>query len=234
MTASAEIKKILKDASDAGRKILTEPVAKEILRLSAIPVPRFSVISEMDDAVLTASRLGFPVALKIVSPDIVHKSEANGVAIGIKDIAELEERLSCMILNVADHNPMASIEGFLIEEMAPKGVEVIVGAVRDEQFGTVLMFGAGGVAVELMKDVSFRLGPVEREDALGMISEVKGFPLLTGYRGDSVKDVEAIADVIVKLSMIMEEADGLKEIEINPLMVFDRGALAVDARAVLN
>ena len=138
-----------------------------------------------------------------------------------------------MLLRVADESPTAMIEGFMIEEQVPKGVEVIAGAVKDEQFGVVVMFGTGGVAVELMKDVSFRLAPIDRTEALEMMSEVKGFPLLTGFRGDTIKDVFAIADVLVKLAEIVEKTDGLKELEINPLMVYEEGVMAVDARARL-
>ena len=146
---------------------------------------------------------------------------------------EIEHQWSTMLLRVADESPTAMIEGFMIEEQVPKGVEVIAGAVKDEQFGVVVMFGTGGVAVELMKDVSFRLAPIDRTEALEMMSEVKGFPLLTGFRGDTIKDVFAIADVLVKIAEIVEKTDGLKELEINPLMVYEQGIMAVDARARL-
>lgn len=227
------IDRIVKEAISVGRKTLVEPEAKEILRISSVPVPRFKVAKDVSGALEAAKEIGYPVVLKLVSPDIFHKSEVGGVVVGIKDSAELEEKWSEMILNVADENPVAMIEGFLIEEMLPKGVEVIVGAVKDEQFGPVVMFGIGGVAVELMKDVSFRLAPLSRDEAFEMMSEVKGYPLLTGFRGDTLKDLGAIADVIVKISQIVEEVDGLKELEINPLMVYEKGAVTADARGVL-
>src|SRR3990172_4972700 len=144
---------------------------------------------------------------------------------GVKDVN--------VAMDVADEKPMSVIEGFIIEEMVPRGVEVIVGAIKDEQFGTTVMFGTGGIAVELMKDVSFRLGPLDKDSALEMMSEVKGFPLLTGYRGDTVKDIESVAEVMVKLSQIVEGTNGIKELEINPLMVYEKGVLAVDARATV-
>lgn len=229
-----EIERLVKEAISLGKKTLVEPEAKEVLRLASIPVPRFQVVKDVNAAVEAASRIGYPLVLKLVSPDITHKSDVGGVVVGIKDAKELELMWSQMILNVADENPVAMIEGFLIEEMAPKGVEVIVGAIKDEQFGPVVMFGVGGVAVELMKDVSFRLAPLDKKEAFEMMAEVKGFPLLTGFRGGSFKDLDAIADVIIKLSGVVSSIDGLKEIEINPLIVYDQGAVAVDARAVLD
>lgn len=227
------IERLVKEAYSLGRKTLVEPEAKEILRLSSIPVPRFAVVKDVNAAIEAAEKLGYPLVLKIVSPDIIHKSDIGGVAVGIKDGKDLEDHWSYMVLNVADEKPLSLIEGFMVEEMAPKGAEVIVGAIKDEQFGPVVMFGTGGVAVELMKDVSFRLAPLDKKEAIEMMIEVKGFPLLTGYRGDTIKDVEAIADVIVKLAKIVEETDGLKELEINPLLVYEKGVMAVDARAVL-
>ena len=233
MTDEKKIKAIVKEALDAGKKTLGEGAAKEILSLLSIPVPSLRVVHDIGHATAAAEGLGYPVVLKIVSPDIVHKSDVHGVAVDIKDSQELEEKMSQMILFLADANPAAHIEGFIIEKMAPKGVEVIVGVIRDEQFGPVAMFGMGGAAVELMKDVSFRLAPVDKNEAVEMMREVKGFPLLTGFRGDTVKDIEAIADVIVKLANMLEETDGIKELEINPLIVHEKGAIAVDARAVL-
>lgn len=227
------IERIVKEALSLGEKALVEPEAKEVLKLSSIPVPRFQVVKDVRAAVEAAESIGYPVVLKVVSADIVHKSDIGGVATDIKTKEEIERQWSTMLLRVADESPTAMIEGFMIEEQVPKGVEVIAGAVKDEQFGVVVMFGTGGVAVELMKDVSFRLAPIDRTEALEMMAEVKGFPLLTGFRGDTIKDVFAIADVLVKLAEIVEKTDGLKELEINPLMVYEQGIMAVDARARL-
>lgn len=227
------IEKIVKEALSLGKKTLAEPDAKELLRLSSIPVPRFSLVKDVAGAIEAAERIGYPVVLKVVSPDISHKSDVGGVAIGIKDAKEVEDNWSHMILSVADENPVARIEGFLVEEMVPGGAEVIIGAVKDEQFGTYVMFGTGGVEVELMKDVSFRLAPVTRKEAFEMMGEVKGYPLLTGFRGGGLKDLGAIADVIVKLSKLVENTDGIKEFEVNPLVVYHAGAVAVDARVTL-
>lgn len=230
---TGRMEKIVKEVLSLGRTSLVEPEAKEILRLSGVPVPRFVLAKDMVEAIEATEKVGYPLVLKLVSPDITHKSEVGGVALGIKNRAELEQKWSEMILTVADEIPTALIEGFLVEEMVPRGVEVIVGAVRDPQFGPVVMFGMGGLYVELMKDVSYRLAPVTREEAFEMMGEVKGFPMLTGFRGGTVKDLGAIAEVIMKVAGIIEKVDGLKELEINPLVVHERGAVAVDARGVL-
>ncbi|HAO92572.1 MAG: hypothetical protein A2X99_01850 [Deltaproteobacteria bacterium GWB2_55_19] len=227
------IDRLVIEAQSLGRKTLPEPDAKEILRLSGVPVPRSFVAKDLSGAVEIARKIGYPLVLKVVSPDIPHKSDVGGVALGIRNAKELEEKWAEMVLNVADESATSMIEGFLVEEMAPKGAEVIIGAVRDEQFGPLIMFGTGGVAVELMKDVSFRLGPLSKKEAIGMMTEVKGFALLTGYRGETFKDIEAVAEIILMVSHIMEEVGALKELEINPLLVYERGVMAVDARAVL-
>lgn len=227
-----EAKKFIRDIA-ASRKALTEPEAKEVLRAFSVPVPSFAITRDIDEAKKTADDIGYPVALKIVSPDILHKSDVGGVSLGIRDGKELEEKWNEMIFSIADERATARIEGFLIEAMAPKGVEVIVGATRDEQFGPLIMFGTGGIAVELMKDVSFRLAPVARDEAFAMMKEVRGYPLLTGYRGGHPKDLDAIAEIIIKVSEAMMELDEIKELEINPLIVFEEGSLAVDGKALL-
>jgi acetyl-CoA synthetase (ADP-forming) len=223
----------VKEALSVGRKVLVEPEAKEVLRLASFPVPRSKAVKDVAGAIDAAREIGFPVALKLISPDIIHKSDAGGVFLNIMNEKEIEEKWSQIILGIADDYPTALIEGFLIEEMVKKGAEVIIGCVRDEQFGPAVMFGIGGVTVELMKDVSFRLAPITREEAFEMMGEVKGFPILTGYRGQTVKDLDAIADALIKLGEIVGRVEGIKEFEINPLIVHERGAVAADARAVL-
>lgn len=230
---TVSIERIVKEALSVGRKVLVEPEAKEVLRLASFPVPRSKAVKDVAGAIDAAREIGFPVALKLISPDIMHKSDAGGVFLNIMNEKEIEEKWSEIILGVADDYPAALIEGFLIEEMVKKGAEVIVGCLRDEQFGPAVMFGIGGVTVELMKDVSFRLAPITREEAFEMMGEVKGFPMLTGYRGQTVKDLDAIADALIKLGDIVGRVEGIKEFEINPLIVHERGAVVADARAVL-
>lgn len=227
------IDRLVGEAKERGYRTLIEPEVKSILSASQIRVPGFKVVKDMEEASREAESIGYPVVLKVVSRDIIHKSEAGGVVINLKDKNDIERAWSEMLFDVADNAPTARIEGFLVEEMAPAGVEVIVGGLRDEQFGPAVMFGIGGVAVELLKDTSFRLAPVEKAEALEMMTEVRGYRLLTGLRGAEPKDIDAVSDVIVKLSEILDYAGGVKELEINPLVVHEKGVVAVDARAIL-
>lgn len=227
------IERIVSEAMSLGKKALSEPEAKNVLKACGIPVPRFKVVKDVTGALEAAKEIGFPLALKVISPEIAHKSDIGGVAVGIKDGRDIEERWSQMVLGVAIENPAATIEGFLVEEMAPNGVEVITGVIKDEQFGPVAMFGTGGVSVELMKDVAFRLAPIDVHGAIEMMSEVKGYPLLRGFRGDRLRDIGAVAEVIVRLAEVVGEVEGIREIEINPLIVYGEGVMAVDARAAL-
>jgi len=224
---------LIKRLRDEGIKSLVEPEVKEILRRYSIPVPEGRPVRELPDALEAAAGIGYPVVLKLVSRDVSHKTDVGGVALGLESAEELEGAWNDMLFEVSDRAPTARVEGFLVEKMAERGVEVIAGAVRDEQFGPAVMFGIGGVAVELMKDVSFRLAPVERDEAVSMIKELRGYPLLTGYRGAAPCDLDALADVIVKLSGILGAEDGMREIEINPLIAYGKGLIAVDARASL-
>jgi acetyl-CoA synthetase (ADP-forming) len=225
--------RLVKEALSLGRLTLAEPEAKEVLRASSIRVPEFRLVKDVRSALEAAEAIGYPNVLKIVSPDIPHKSEVRGVAVGIRDPEELQAQWAHMILNIADERPLAQIEGFIVEEMAPKGAEVIIGVINDEQFGPTAMFGLGGVYVELLKDVSYRIAPVSMDDAREMIREIKAYPLLAGFRGETPKDIDSIADAIVRLTETVAEIRGIKEIEINPMIVYEDGAVAVDARATL-
>lgn len=216
-----------------GKGSLVEPEVKDFLRGFSVAVPRSFVEADLDKAAVRAEEIGYPLVLKVVSRDIIHKSDVGGVAVGLRDEKELRHAWNEMYVSIAEQQPFANIEGFLVEELAPRGVEVIVGALRDEQFGPAVMFGMGGVAVELIKDVSFRLAPLSEAEAIEMMKECKGFPLLTGFRGNPAKDIEAVAKVIVTLADIISESRLVKEFEINPLVVHEKGCIALDARAIL-
>jgi acetyl-CoA synthetase (ADP-forming) len=228
-----EAKKLITDAIQADRKSLLEPEAKVLLSAFDIPVPKYVFVKSAGDGIEAANNMGYPVVLKVVSRDILHKTEAGGVMTGIRDAGGIQDSFNEMIFEISDHYPTAVVEGFLIEKMVDKGVEVIVGGVRDAQFGPAVMFGIGGVTVELLKDVCFRLAPVTKEECLDMIKEIRAYPLLTGYRGSEPCDVDAITDVIVKVGNIMSEMNEINEMEINPLIVYPEGSMAVDARIVL-
>ncbi len=224
---------LLKDAIREGRKILLEPEAKGLLKSIEVPVPPYEVVRDIEEAQKKAERLGYPVVLKVISPDITHKTEAGGVCTGITDEEALKKAWMEMVLKVAHKRPGARIEGFVVEKMVKRGVEIIVGTIRDEQFGPVVMFGTGGIAVELFKDVSYRLAPVSLEGAHDMMREPKGFVLLNGYRGAPPCDVEALAHTLVKISRLLCDLKELEGFEVNPLVVYEQGVIAVDAKATL-
>lgn len=212
-------------------KILTEHEAKKVLSKYGIPVTQGSIAKSADEAFRIASSIGFPVAMKISSPDISHKSDVGGVVLNIKK-EDVKAAYSDMISNVRKAVPGANIEGVLVQQMAPSGHEVIVGIKKDAQFGHALMFGLGGIFVEIYKDVSFRVTPIDKKEALEMISEIKGYPILKGIRGRKPADVDAVADVLVSVSE-MAQKENIVELDINPLIVGEKGAVAVDARAMV-
>ncbi|MFZ3072735.1 MAG: acetate--CoA ligase family protein [Thermodesulfobacteriota bacterium] len=226
-------KDAIKTLKEKGRKNLTEPETMEILASMGIALPKRLVVKSVEEAMNSASGIGYPLVLKVVSADIVHKTEAGGVATGLKDTAELESAWMEMLWHIADDVPGANIEGFIIEEMLPPGaVEVIVGSLKDNQFGPAVMFGMGGIMVEATRDFSFRLAPVTKEEAMEMVTEIKAYAFLDGSRGKRF-DIDGIAEVIFKMSRIISEFDFIAEIEINPLFVYQNSVVAADARAVL-
>jgi len=226
--------KIISDAVASSRKSLLEPEALDVLKTWEIPVPECVVVKDVEEAVSAAKNIGYPVVLKVISPDILHKTEAGGVKTGLKNEQEIVDSFNEMIFDISERHTTAKIEGFLIEKMVDKGIEVIIGGIRDAQFGPAVMFGVGGVMVELLNDVSFRLAPVTEEECIEMMMEIKSYPLLTGYRGAEPCDMDAITNIIIKVGSIMHEVDGIREMEINPLIAYPKGVMAVDARVILN
>jgi len=198
-----------------------------------IPVTAFKLAENEEEAAECAEQLGFPVVLKIVSPDIIHKSDAGGVMVNLKSAEEVQKAYGKILKNAKKYNAQARIVGVLVQEMAPQSTEVIVGAVKDPQFGQTLMFGLGGIFVELLKDVTFRVAPIAREDAQEMIAEVKAYPLLKGYRSTPPADIDAIVDVLLNTSRLVMENPEIKELDLNPIMAYEKGAKTVDARIIL-
>ena len=227
-------KQIIEKALKDGRKFLLEPEAKSLCVHYSISVPKFMVVNDLESAIKAAHELGYPVVLKVVSPDIIHKSDVGGVILNINSEEELKEAYERLIDNVRQKAPHARILGVLIEEQVPKSVEVIIGVTKDPQFGHVIMFGLGGIFVEVLEDVTFRILPINKKDALEMISEIKGYSILKGYRGRAGVDINAIADIMVKVSRIVMENPMIRELDLNPVMVYERGAKVVDARIILN
>ena len=228
-----EAKRLLINALTTGRHALLEPEAKALVSAWGIQVPKSVLVEGLEDVAIKSNEITPPLVLKVVSQDILHKREFGGVITGIKDSEEASVALRELKKNLAEKAPKAKIEGFLLEETVPTGIELIIGGLRDPQFGPAVMFGTGGIAVELVKDVSFRLAPLNREEVFDMMEEVKSYPLLTGFRGSKPVDIEKLASAVMKLSEILLEIEEIKEIEINPLLVHEEGVVAVDARVVL-
>lgn len=229
----AKIVKIFEEVRRERRHFLLEPEAKAVCMAYDIPVTKFYVAKNEVEAVSFAEKLGFPVVLKIVSPGIIHKSDVGGVVVDLKTSDEVQSAYRQIIRNVEKHKADARIIGVLVEEMAPKSTEVIVGAIKDPQFGPALMFGLGGIFVELLKDVAFRIAPINKNEAREMISEVKAYPLLKGYRGLPPADIETIVKILVNTSRLVMDRQEIKELDLNPIMVYEKGAKTVDARIIL-
>jgi acyl-CoA synthetase (NDP forming) len=218
---------------EEGRSILTEFESKELLKQAGVPVVETRLAKDQKNAALLSQKIGFPVALKIVSPDIIHKTDANAVRLSLNNVGEVKAAYNQVVKAVKKHYPHALIHGVSVQKMVRPGTEVIVGTSKDPQFGPVIMFGLGGIFVELLKDVSFRIIPIVPKDAEEMMKEIKGYPLLQGYRGKEPSNIPALVEMILKISHLIEENPQIKELELNPIFAYRDGVLAVDARIVL-
>lgn len=225
--------KIINQAKEEGRKALLETEAKTICTEYGITVTKFSLAKSEAEASCQAQQIGYPIVLKIVSPDIIHKSDAGGVLVNLKNAVEVAEGYKKIIENAKKYKSDAKIVGVLVQEMAPQSTEVIVGAIKDPQFGQTIMFGLGGIFVELLKDVNFRVAPITKEDAKEMITRLKAFPLLNGYRGSKPADIDALAAILCNTSRLIMENPEIKELDLNPVMAYPEGAKTVDARIIL-
>jgi succinyl-CoA synthetase beta subunit len=232
MTAPA---RIIAQARAGNRPALDELAGKQLLAAYGIAVPRSLLVQDAHQARAACDRLQAPLALKVVSPDILHKSDAGGVETGLMNPGEVERAIRMMMKLPAIEN--ARIDGFLLEEMAPAGREMVIGGLRDPHFGPLVMVGLGGVLVEVLADVAFRICPIERIDAEEMLEELKGAALLRGTRGARPVSREAIVEALLKVGgaggLLMTHAQDIAEADINPLIVSESGAVAVDARFVL-
>lgn len=214
-------------------KMLTEYESRNLLKKYKIDLPRVKLVKTEKEAINYSYILGFPLVLKISSPDIIHKTEANCVITGVKNAFEVKEGFVHLLKNAKEYNPKARIDGVLVEEML-KGKETIVGSTIDSQFGPVILFGIGGIFVEIFKDISFRVLPITRKDAAKMITEIKGYAVLKGERGEKPVNFTAIEDTLLAVSKLMCRNKKIKELDINPLFVNEKTALAGDIRIVLN
>ena len=223
-------------ARAAQRTALDEQAGKSLLAEFGVTVPKSATVSGAAEVDAAFANLTPPLVVKIMSPDILHKSDAGGVKVGLKTVAEVKAAI-----NVMATSPIikaARIDGYLIEEMAPAGQEIVVGGLRDAQFGPLVMVGLGGIFVEVLADVSFRICPITRLDAQEMLDDLKGAAILAGARGRKAVSREAIIDVLLKIGgengLLMRHADDIAEADINPLIVSESAAVAVDARFILS
>jgi acyl-CoA synthetase (NDP forming) len=219
-------------AAADGRKVLDVHESRQVLLGLGVPMNRSALAADRESAVKAASGIGFPVVMKIVSPDIVHKTEVGGVKVGLRDAAETAAAFDAMMASVRSKRPKARVKGVVVEEMV-RGTELIVGSSCDPQFGRMLMFGMGGVFVEVYKDVSFRLVPISAFDAREMIEEIRGKAIFEGARGYPKADKEALVKILVDISTGVARHPDIEELDINPLMVTEKGLVAVDARVIL-
>jgi len=224
---------IIDKARNESRNVLTEIEAKELLKQAGINVVDTKLATSREEAMSISQQLGFPAVLKIASSDVIHKSDAGGVKLGLKTASQVGKAYDDILGVVKKQYPEAKIEGVSVQKMARPGVEVIIGMSKDAQFGPVLMFGLGGILVEILKDVSFRIVPLVKRDAKEMIRDIKGYPLLEGYRGQEAVDVANLEELILKVSSFVEQHPEVEELDLNPIFAYSDGAVAVDARVIL-
>jgi acyl-CoA synthetase (NDP forming) len=209
---------------------LTEPACYQLLAAEGLPTPPHFLARSPEEAVEKAALLGFPVVLKVVSPQVVHKSEAGGVRIALGNAEAVRQAYQVVESTVRAFRPDANIEGMLLLPQFQGGTELIVGGLRDVQFGQTVMFGLGGIFVELLKDVSFRVAPIDVAEASEMIREIKGYPLLSGFRGRPPLDLEALATFLAGLSQLLDRHPEIEELDLNPVFLFPKGLAIADAR----
>ena len=229
----SEAKKILNSAIQQKRKVLTVQESKTILINEGFPVNPTGYGQTLEEIIAEAKRIGFPIVLKVSSEDIIHKSDIGGVITGIRSVDELTEQHKIMQEKIMRSLPNARIEGFLIEKME-SGIELLIGSTKDPMFGPILAFGLGGIYVEVLKDVVFRLIPIEREDATEMISEIKAAKILDGIRGQPVVDKKALVELLMKTSDFITKFPEIEELDLNPIFATEHGVTVVDARIILN
>ncbi|MCA1026710.1 acetate--CoA ligase family protein [Cytobacillus kochii] len=212
-------------------QILSEWDASKVLQAYEIPTTKKSLATKVDEAVQQANCIGYPVVLKIDSKDILHKTEAGGIRLSLQNAEQVKQAFDDILLSAHKYHPDAHINGVMVQEMVAKGTEVIVGVTRDASFGPVIMFGLGGIFVEVFKDIAFRVAPITRQDALEMINEIKGKAIFDGVRGGEALDVEAIVDILLRVSSLVQDYD-IEELDLNPIIVTEKCAKAVDALIV--
>ncbi|MHA2296716.1 MAG: acetate--CoA ligase family protein [Candidatus Hodarchaeales archaeon] len=227
---------VINHARTDDRTFLLAHEAREMMEIAGIDTPRSKIARSIEEAVTFAEEIGYPVVMKVVSKDIIHKSDAGGIALDLDNGDEVIDAYQAIMVNSRQYKPNAVIEGIEMGEMVDlkAGTEVIIGAKRDLSFGPIVMFGLGGIYVEVMKDVSFRALPINKKEILGMIEEIKSYPLLLGVRGEPRKNIEGIADIMIKIGTILRKCKDITDIEINPVVAFEKRVIALDVRILLS
>ena len=216
-----------------GRTLLTEVESKQLLHDAGITVTQARLATSADEAVAAAGDFGYPAVLKVVSGDIAHKSDVGGVELNLADAGDVRAAYDRMMAAVAENAPGSSVDGVSVQQMAAQGTEVIIGTTTDPQFGPVLAFGLGGIMVEVLQDVAFRIVPLEARDARQIVREIRGYPVLEGVRGQAGADLDALEAMILQVSAFANEHPEVAELDLNPVFAYPDGAIAVDARVVL-
>lgn len=229
-----QVSEIIQKALSEGRTTLLEPEANLVCRLYGIPVAELKLAETLEEALEASDTLGYPVVLKIVSPEILHKSDAGGVFVDLKTPQEVRRAYHKIIENAMKYKPDARVIGVVVQKMAAQSTEVVIGVTKDPTFGPALMFGLGGIFVEVLEDVSFRLAPITEEDALEMIHEIKAFKILKRVRGREPADINALVDILLKVSKLVIEHEEIEQLDLNPIFVYREGAKAVDTRILLS
>lgn len=224
---------IIAAARKEDRTSLTELESKQILKEVGINTTEIELARSKEEAVAHSQKLGYPVVLKIVSPDILHKTDVGGVKLSLNNKEDVGNAYDEIISAIKKHQPSAKIHGVSVQPMARPATEVIIGMSKDPQFGPVLMFGLGGILVEILKDISFRIVPLTGRDANEMIREIKGYPVLEGYRGQEPANIAVLEQMLLKVSEFVESRHEIKELDINPIFAYSDSALAIDARVIL-
>ena len=224
------IAELLRKKIETNQTVLTEFESKELLREIGIPVPAQKLTISIKETISAAENIGFPVVLKLIAEDIVHKSDTGAVKLNLKSKEDLEKAYNELM-----QIPSQKEKKISVQKMADEPItELIIGITTDPQFGPALMFGIGGILVELLEDVSFRIVPITEYDAKEMIHEIKGFPILDGYRGKPKADIDAIVDTLLKISDFVVEHEEINEMDLNPIFIYKKGLICVDARIILH
>lgn len=229
---SAEIKKILEKIKKQGREVLTYEESRKIIDLAGLLLNKMALATNAEESIEKAREVGYPIALKIVSEDVIHKSDAGGVKVGIKSDEELKKSYEDMMVSIKKHYPIAKVDGVSIEEMV-EGTEVLIGSMTDSQFGKMIALGIGGIFTELYKDVTFRLIPITKEDVKEMMNEIKGKKIFEGFRGLPPVKTEELTKLMLKVSKLIEENPIIKEMDLNPVVATEKGLITIDARIIL-